>query len=129
MMKRFFLLTILAVSTMGAATPDRRAELKARMDKLQDTRDDLRDALDAKDGAKAATLSRDIAQLLHEDEPLWQTEKFEEVRRINQATIQLAERIQSQSSAGEIQGALESYTALQKSCASCHDRHPEQQLP
>lgn len=129
-MKRRLTLAIVAASTLGAAAAvDKLADLKARMDTLQDTRDDLRDALDANDGAKAVQLSKQVEQLLQQDQQLWQGKGLEDVLRINQATIQLAQTIQKQAAAADKQHALETYIALQKSCASCHDLHPEKRLP
>ncbi|MGO4210622.1 hypothetical protein AB4Y89_16725 [Terriglobus sp. 2YAB30_2] len=125
-MRRLLILTLMAASTLGAAvTADRFAELRARMDTLQDTRDDLRDALDAKDGAKTAALSGEIVRLLQQDQALWKEQGFDDVQKINQGTIELAEKIGSQAKSEEIPHALQSYLALQKSCASCHDLHPE----
>jgi hypothetical protein len=119
----------MAASALGAAvTADRLAELRARMDTLQDTRDDLRDALDAKDSAKTAALSGEIARLLQQDQALWKEQGFDDVLKINQGTIELAEKIGSQAKSGETQHALESYLSLQKSCASCHDLHPEKRV-
>lgn len=128
-MRRLLIFTLMAVSTLGAAaTADRLAELRARMDTLQDTRDDLRDALDTKDGAKTAALSGEIVRLLRQDQALWKEQGFDDVLKINQGTIDLAEKIGSQAKSGETQHALESYLALQKSCASCHDLHPEKRF-
>ena len=128
-MKRLWILTLMAASTLGVAvTADRLAELRARMDTLQDTRDDLRDALDSKDGVKTAALSSEIARLLQQDQALWKQQGLDDVLKINQGTIELAEKIGSQAKSGETQQALESYLALQKSCAACHDLHPEKRL-
>jgi len=128
-MKRLWMLTLMAASTLGAAVAaDRLAELRARMDALQDTRDDLRDALDAKDGAKIAALSGEIVRLLQQDQGLWKEQGFDDVLKINQGTIELAEKIGSQAKSGETQHALESYLALQKSCAACHDLHTEKRM-
>lgn len=128
-MRRLLIFTLMAVSTLGAAvTADRLAELRARMDTLQDTRDDLRDALDTKDGAKTAALSGEIVRLLRQDQALWKEQGFDDVLKINQETIELAEKIGSQAKSGETRQALESYLVLQKSCAACHDLHPEKRL-
>ncbi|WP_263417283.1 hypothetical protein [Terriglobus albidus] len=128
-MRRLWMLTLMAAPTLGAAVAaDRLAELRARMDTLQDARDDLRDALDAKDGAKTAALSSEIVRLLQQDTALWKEPGFDDVLKINQETIELAEKISTQAKSGERQHALESYLALQKSCAACHDLHPEKRL-
>ena len=128
-MGRLWIFILMAASTLGAAvTADRLAELRARMDTLQDTRDDLRDALDSKDGVKTAALSSEIARLLQQDQALWKEQGFDDVLKVNQGTIELAEKIGLQAKSGQAQQALESYLALQKSCASCHDLHPEKRL-
>jgi len=128
-MRRLLTLTLMATSTLGAAvTVDRLTELRARMDTLQDMRDDLRDALDTKDGAKTAALSGEMVRLLQQDQEVWKKQGFDDVLKVNRGTIELAEKIGSQAKNGEISHALESYLALQKSCASCHDLHPEKRV-
>ena len=125
-MKRTILYTFIAAGLLLAG--DEVVRHKAAMDQAQEWKDDLRDALDAKDAAKAAELAKKLVDAAAAEAAYWQREKFEDVKKLAADNLAAAQAVREAARAGRLVEAEGAYGRLESSCRACHDLHPEKRV-
>lgn len=100
-------------------------EHKAWMDDAGDAQEDLRDGLHAKEGAKVAAAAVKIERLMAKTEAYWAGKHASDIVKLAQASRTLATHVAAAARAGKLDQADAAFTAMNASCNTCHDRHPE----
>ena len=122
---------IVAALTLSLASQFTQAELdahKAWMDDAQDKKDDVREALAAKDANKLTAAAIEIEKLTDQEQKFWaRTDilKAKELAATNRAEAK--EMLQAARSA-KFDAAGATFARLEKTCSSCHDLHFEKSL-
>jgi cytochrome c556 len=98
---------------------------KEWMDTAQDLKDDLKDALDARLGPKAAEAATKLAGIGKQEEAYWKKAGQKDVIELAAKNRAAAEEIAAAAKAGRFDQALQAYGNLEATCRACHDLHPE----
>jgi hypothetical protein len=119
---------ILLLSIGMYAQTREAAAYRARMDQAQDIKDNLRDAIDRRNSAKAVRLSNQLKVLLKQDEQYWEGRQLDDAISLGKASVALSSEISASARQRDFDGTLASYNRLQRVCSSCHDAHPEKRI-
>ena len=111
-----------------ARAEDERALHKQRMDTAQDTKDDLRDALDGKSRDKAAEPAQTLLKLAEQEETYWQKTKLDDAVKLAQQNVAESRAILGAVKEENFEQAAQAFQDLEKTCRACHDLHPEKRL-
>lgn len=101
------------------------AQHKTAMDQAQDWRDDLKDALDAKELAKAGALADKLVEAAMVEEDYWKKAKQADIVKLAAENLADSRELAAQAKAGKSVEAAAAYDRLEVSCRACHDLHPE----
>ncbi|MCU1235848.1 MAG: hypothetical protein JWP63_3815 [Candidatus Solibacter sp.] len=101
---------------------------KKAMDQVQEWKDDLKDALDAKAAAKAAGLADKLAKAAAQEASLWNKAKQDDALKLANENLEESRQIFTRVKAGNFDQALQTYGRLEATCRACHDLHPEKRL-
>jgi cytochrome c556 len=107
---------------------DDAARHKEWMDEAQDLKEDLRDALNAKSGAKAAEPASKLVQIGEREEKYWRDAKLHDIVKIAQQNLVAAREVAAAAKDGHFEEALLAFGRLETTCRACHDVHPEKRL-
>jgi cytochrome c556 len=125
-------LTWFVLATAALAAPvliqAQNDALRESMDNAQDAKDDLMDAVDAKQGAKISEASDKITKILTENRKFWVDKKMPDVLKMFDDTIAQSKAMSAMGKSGKLDGAKAAFTKLNASCSGCHDSHPEKKL-
>jgi len=119
---------LLLASWCLAMTPDDVSRHKEWMDTAQDMKDDLKDALDAKLGPKAAEDAAKLAEIGKREEAYWRKAGQKDAIGMAQKNRAAAQQIAAAAKAGHFDQALQAYGNLETTCRACHDLHPEKRV-
>lgn len=108
----------------SASSPN---DYKKHMDDVQESKDDLTDAVDNKNSEQAIAISKKLADLLHTDIDYWKTRKIDHAVELANSSYDLAVQIGTHAKAHDFVAAHNSLLQLQNRCRACHDAHPERQ--
>jgi cytochrome c556 len=126
-MNRALTLALLAASCL-AGGPDDAARHREWMDRAQDVKDDLKDALDAKLAPKAVECAAKLTGTAQQEEAYWKRAGQKDALGLARQFRAASKRIESAARAGRFDQALQAYGNLAATCRSCHDLHPEKRL-
>ena len=98
------------------------------MDAAQELKDEIRDALEAKAGAKAASGAQKMAGILQDTEKYWASVKISEAVRMTQETLTVVKDLATFAKAGKMPEATAAFLKMEKSCQMCHDSHFDKQV-
>jgi hypothetical protein len=118
------LLSFTAVYAAGDAGSRKQA-----MDQAQEWKDDLKDALDAKAGPKAAALARKLARSGTQETAYWKKAGQEDARKLAADNLEASRQIELAAKEGQFDQANQAYGRLEATCRACHDLHPEKRPP
>jgi len=125
-----FTLTLLSVlgthCAVAGNSQDESALRKAGMDTLQDLKEEVQDALNAQSDRKAIKVAEELAKLLQREKQYWVLAKQPDVVRLAEESLSASRQILSSAKAGRWDHAANAFKALEATCTSCHDLHPEQ---
>ena len=113
-----------AAALATAQTPT-AADHKQWMDDAADLQDELRDALAAKSGAKAADAAGKLDAILVKTEHYWAAKHADDIVQLARSSSTLAKEIGASAKAGKLTQASDAFTKLSAQCNTCHDKHPE----
>jgi hypothetical protein len=117
---------VAAQSTKGtAAKTPTAADHKQWMDDAGDLEEDLRDAIAAKSGAKAAAAAAKLDAILVRTEHYWAAKHADDIAQLARSSQTLAKEIGTAAKAGKMPQASDAFTKLSAECNTCHDKHPE----
>ena len=122
-MKRIIAFLIVAIGF--SQTADEIARHKEWMDRAQELKDDLKDALDSKAGKKAVQYADELAKTGAQEEAYWKRAKQEDTVKLAKENLDAAKQISVAAKDGDIGQALQAYSKLEATCRGCHDLHPE----
>lgn len=122
------LVVLLALAAACAAGGD-AYDRKQAMDQAQEWKDDLKDALDAREGPKAAGLARKLATAGAREAASWKSAGQEDARKLAVENLAASRQVAQAARAGRFQQANQAYGRLESTCRACHDLHPEKRLP
>ena len=121
----------LALPALCLAAQFTTAELeahKAWMNDAQDKKDDIREALAAKDSKKLVAAATDIEKLTGREQEFWARTKIEKAKEIAARNRAEAQELLRSAQAGRFAEAGEAFASLEHTCSSCHDLHFEKQI-
>jgi hypothetical protein len=128
-MRRFLLVAPVGLALFIPAFLSAQNEhLIQRMDDAQDAKDDLRDAVKAKDAAKAIAAVDKITGILQETKNFWADQKMADVVKMADDALAAAGEVKEAARAGNMDDAPAAYKKLDTACQQCHDVHPENRL-
>lgn len=119
----FFLLSAALAQTTASSPSD----YKKHMDDVQDSKDDLTDAVDNKNSEQTIATSKKLADLLHTDIEYWKGQKNDQAAELASSSSDLAAQIRVQAKRNDFTAAHNTILQLQSKCRACHDSHPEKQ--
>jgi hypothetical protein len=105
------------------------AEHKSWMDDAQDRKDDVREALAAKDGKKLVEAVQALDQLTAREEAFWARTKLKQAQEIAAKNRSEARELLRAAQASRFAAAETAFASLEKTCSSCHDLHFEKGDP
>jgi hypothetical protein len=114
-----------------AASQFTKAELdahKAWMDDAQDKKDDVREALAAKDATKLSAAAADIEKLTLQEQQFWARTSIAQAKELAAKNLGEAKEMLNAAKAGRFSEAGNAFGRLEKTCSSCHDQHFEKGL-
>lgn len=126
-----FLTLLLAAVLCLAATPFTKAQLdahKAWMDDAQDKKDDVREALAAKDSKKLVAVAVEIEKLTAQEQNFWARTTIAQAKELAAKNRSEAKEILQSARAARFAQAADAFARLEKTCSSCHDLHFEKQI-
>jgi len=131
-MKKNLLISLLATSTLTLAaaevvTPE-VAAYRTRMEHAQDLQESIRDGIRAKDAKTVSTLSRELTDLLQDDERYWEKKQIPDAVNLGRQSVRFAQQMTTDAGAQRLPEALDNLRQLQKTCLACHDAHPEKRV-
>jgi hypothetical protein len=121
-MRRAF--AILFLSVMPVQAPDVEAE-KGWMNDATDLQEDIREAMGKKDTATVAEAALKIEALMARTEAFWSARKAADIVKLAQTARMQARNVAAQAKAGRLDEAAGVFSALNTTCNTCHDLHPE----
>ena len=101
---------------------------KAWMDDAQDKKDDVREALAAKDAKKLVVAAVDMEKLTEREAQFWARTKIAQAKEIASRNRDEAKEMLAAARAREFSPAGDAFARLEKTCSSCHDLHFEKQM-
>ena len=113
---------------VGLITPisAQNAQLRMSMDEAQDARDDLEDALNAKDPAKTGQALDKLTKVILEAKTFWAGQKQADIVKLADNALAASSEIGKMAAAkGDPKPA---FKKLELACQQCHDLHPENRL-
>jgi hypothetical protein len=113
---------------IAAVTSSDVANHKSRMDAADDLKADLKDALDANFGPKAIQSADELTKLLEQEEQYWIKTQLDDAVKLARANTAASQQIATDAKAEHINDAKQAYKQLEKTCAECHDLHPERRV-
>ena len=126
-MKGKLLVALLALAAVYAAGD--ASSRKQAMDQAQEWKDDLKDALDAREGPKAAVLARKLATAGAQETAYWKRAGQEDARKLAADNLEASRQVVRAAKAGQFDQANQAYGRLEATCRACHDLHPEKRPP
>jgi len=120
--------TLLLLAFCCAVAADEAARHKEWMDKAQDLKYDLKDALDAKSSQKAAEPAEKLVKLGEQEEEYWTKAKLEDALNLARQSLAASRAVAAAAKDGQFDRALQAYAELETSCRACHDLHFEKRL-
>ena len=124
-MKTLILAAILCLATLTKAELDAH---KAWMDDAQDKKDDVREALAAKDAKRLVEAALDIERLTEREHQFWARTTIAKARELAVKNRGESREMLKAAQAGEFAQAADALARLEKTCSACHDLHFEKQL-
>ena len=122
-------LSLIAISAaMASVTSGDVARHKAWMDTSQDLKDEIRDALSAQSGAKAAHSAQKLTNILRQEEQYWINAKQSDAAKLARQNLAESRQIAAWAKSGDLNQALRAFNKLEETCSACHDLHPEKRL-
>ncbi|MBO9710309.1 MAG: hypothetical protein J7521_19060 [Caulobacter sp.] len=118
----------LAAEAAHVVTAHEVAAHKARMDAAEELKLDLQDALDAHDAKAFSAPTRKLLPLLRQEQAYWRKTGVAEAIALGEQNGQAADALLVHADAGDFEAASTAYGDLLRSCAACHDAHPEAQV-
>ena len=115
---------VIAVAGFSQGPPDAAAH-KSLMDDAGDAQEDLRDAITAKSGPKAAELGAKIDALMKDTETYWQKKNAADGVKIAQDCEALAKQIVTAAKANNFDQTGAAFAKMNTACSACHDLHLE----
>ena len=100
-------------------------EHKAWMDDAGVAQEDLRDALQAKEGAKVAAAAVTIESLMAKTEAYWAGKNASDIVTLARESRALATQVAAAAQAGQLDQSDAAFTKMNANCSACHDLHPE----
>jgi 5'-deoxynucleotidase YfbR-like HD superfamily hydrolase len=125
---KLLLTPLLFVAVCVAQAVDDKTRHKEWMDRAQELKDDLRDALDAKAGQKAAKYADELSKTGAQEETYWRKAKQDEAVKLAKENLAASKYISAAAKIGNFDQALQAYSKLDATCRGCHDLHPEKRL-
>jgi cytochrome c556 len=116
------LLIVLAIS------PQESARHKEWMDRAQDLKEEVRDALEAKAPAQAAPAARKLASIGRQELRFWANADIADAHQLAQRNLDAAREIEAGAKAGDLGRTRAAFDRLDATCKACHDLHPEKRL-
>ncbi|QOY88126.1 hypothetical protein [Paludibaculum fermentans] len=110
----------------SAGTAEHR---KQSMDAAQEWKEELWEALSARDAKKSAKLAGKLAALGKAEEAEWKKAGQEDVRALAAQNSAAAREVLLSARAGRFEQALQAFGRLEATCRGCHDLHPEKRPP
>ena len=126
-----FLRLLLAPVLCLAAAQFTKVELdahKAWMDDAQDKKDDVREALAAKDAKKLVAVAAEIEKLTEQEQKFWARTTIAQAKEIAAKNRGEAQEMLQAARAARFAEAGEAFARLEKTCSSCHELHFEKQI-
>jgi hypothetical protein len=118
--KTLLLFTLLAQAAAGAAE-----QHKTWMNDASDLQEDVRDALAAGSGEKAAEAASKIEGLMDRTGRYWADRRQADIVKLAAQTGSLARQLAAEAGAGRTAQASDAFARMNASCNTCHDAHPE----
>ena len=110
------------------AGQDEAARHKEWMDTAQDTKDELKDALDAKSRENSVKPAEKLVQLGEQEEAYWTKAKIEDAVKLAQRNLSASRTIAAAAKEEKFDQAIQAFADLESTCRACHDLHPEKRL-
>ena len=102
---------------------------KKNMDAAQEWKEELRDALNARSSTKAAALAGKLVRARTDEADYWRIGGVKEAVKLALENASAARQVEAAAKAGRFPEATEAFGRLEATCRTCHDLHPEKQLP
>jgi len=106
-------------------TAAQTAEHKTRMDDSQDLKDDLRDAVEKRDGRAASEAARKLLELARQKENYWLESGISAAVTLAHQSVSAAEAMLRTAPHPDTPEVRQLLANLEQNCRSCHDLHPE----
>ena len=101
---------------------------KAWMNDAQDKKDDVREALAAKDAKKLVAAASGIEKATGQEQQFWARTAIVQAQELANKNRGEAREMLQAARAAHFTEAADAFARLEKTCASCHDLHFEKQL-
>jgi hypothetical protein len=125
-MLKIVAISIALLALWGAEVTDQELQQqKARMDAAEELKLDVQDAIDARSPTATIKPTRALAALLSQEQAYWTRTGVTEAAPLATAALRDATELASAAEAGDLAEITRRYGALLRSCAACHDAHPE----
>jgi len=118
-------LALFSAAAVYNATAETVAEHKARMDAAQDLKDEITDTLAAKSFVDVTRASADLVKFSDAEERYWAALKRADALALARQGTAAAKQLTAAANKSDADGAATAFAALNKTCTSCHDLHPE----
>jgi hypothetical protein len=118
-------LALCCAAALHTAVAETVAEHKARMDAAQDLKDEITDTLAAKAFTDVTRASGDLVKFSQAEENYWAALKRADALALARQATAAAKQLNAASMKSDAAGAAAAFDALNKTCTSCHDLHPE----
>jgi hypothetical protein len=126
--RRFTVVCLFAALAASAAGVFTAAELDAHrkwMDDAQDRKDDIREALAAKDRAKLLAGVKAMDGLTAREQAFWARTNIQQAKDLAVRNRKESQALLVAAKAGRFDEAEKAFAQLEKTCTACHDLHFE----
>lgn len=101
---------------------------KAWMDDAQDKKDDIREALAAKDQKKLMTAALEIDKLTEQEQKFWGRTSIEPAKQLAAKNRGESKEMLEAARNAQFDRADAAFARLERTCSSCHELHFEKEL-
>jgi len=118
-------LAVCCAVVLQSAVAESVEEYKARMDAAQDLKDEITDTLAARSFADVTRASGELVKFSEQEERHWAALKRADALALARQATAAAKQLNAASVKSDSAAASGAFDALNKTCTSCHDLHPE----
>lgn len=111
-----------------AVTKEDTVRHKQRMDDAEEIKYDVLDALQAKDLGKVHQAAGKLVSISQDELEYWKQTNLAEIVSIARQSVSLSKTLTEEAGKGNLVAAKTEFDQLLKTCAKCHDLHPESRV-